>query len=365
MSQMAALTARVIVQPAEQANDRPAGSPDRSSKLREQPAARDALSEVLRSVRLIGGVFLDARFTAPWSVLSQITAQDMKPFIASPAQVIGFHFIIEGKLLVAIEGEPPLEVSAGEIVLLPRNDVHMMATSLDLPPIKGSDLIQRSSTGGLARASHGGGGTQTHMICGFLASEDLYNPLIAALPRMLKLDVRQGLSGDWVEACVRYAASELADGRVASSSVMSRLSELLFVEAVRTYAATLGERDTGWLRGLADPQVGRALALIHHRIDASWTAETLAREVALSRSAFVDRFTSLVGMPPIRYLTVWRLRAAQLHLQETRKSIAQIAPLVGYESEEAFSRAFKREFGLSPARWRDRGLARQYDTAAA
>jgi transcriptional regulator GlxA family with amidase domain len=138
---------------------------------------------------------------------------------------------------------------------------------------------------------------------------------------------------------------------------MSRLSETLLVEAVREYSSTLPENETGWLNGLRDPYVGRALTLIHGNIGKDWSAEELAKQVALSRSTFVDRFTSLVGMPPIRYLTVWRLRTARLHLREKQTTIAQLAHAVGYQSEEAFSRAFKREFGVSPAHWRDRQAA--------
>jgi AraC-like DNA-binding protein len=313
----------------------------------------DPLSEVLRSVRLTGGIFLDSRFTAPWCVFTQLLPDDIKSFLAMPTQVIAYHFIIEGRLLITVDGEPPMEAGTGEVVLLPRNDAHTMTSALGLKPVPASDLIQPSAEGGLARISHGGGGEEVHLVCGFLASEDLHNPLIATLPRMLKLDVRQGTSRDWVEASVRFAASELSKGNFASSSVLSRLSELLFVEAVREYSSKLGEREAGWLKGLADPQIGRALALIHHDIGAPWSAEALAKEVALSRSAFVDRFTTLVGLPPIRYLTLWRLQTARLNLRETRTPIAQLAHSVGYESEEAFSRAFKREFGLPPARWRD------------
>ena len=148
-------------------------------------------------------------------------------------------------------------------------------------------------------------------MCGFLGSEESYNPLIATLPRVLKLDVREGVSRDWVEASVRYAASELTAGRFASSSLMSRLSELLFVEAMRQYSVTFTDQDAGWLKGVADPQIGRALAAIHHDIGSPWSADFLAREVSMSRSAFVDRFTTLIGMPPIRYLTLWRLQAAR------------------------------------------------------
>jgi AraC-like DNA-binding protein len=263
----------------------------------------DPLSDVLRSVRLSGGVFLDVNFTAPWCVFAEITAEDCRFALAAPTQVIAYHFIINGRLLISVDDGPTIEVHAGEVVLLPRNDPH--------------------------------------------------NPLIATLPRMLKLDARQGASRDWVEASVRFAASELTKGRIASSNVMSRLSELLLVEAVREYSSTLGDQVAGWLKGLTDPHVGRALALIHQDPSASWSAEVLAKEVALSRSAFVDRFTTLVGVPPIRYLTVWRLQTARLNLRETRTTIAQLAHSVGYESEEAFSRAFKREFGLPPSRWRE------------
>jgi AraC-like DNA-binding protein len=312
----------------------------------------DPLTEVLRSVRLTGGVFLDARFTAPWCVFTKLDGEDCKLFLATPTQMIAYHFIIDGTLLVTVEGEPTIEVRAGEVLLLPRNNAHTLASAPGLKPKSARELIRPSADGGLARISHGGGGEAVHLVCGFLASEELYNPLIATLPRILKLDVRQGTSRDWVEASVRFAAGELTEGRLASSSVMSRLSELLFVEAVRNYSSTLGGQQAGWLKGLADPHVGRALALIHHNPSAPWSAEALAREVALSRSAFVDRFTTLVGMPPIRYLTVWRLQTAKLNLRETRTTIAQLAQSVGYESEEAFSRAFKREFGQPPARWR-------------
>lgn len=314
----------------------------------------DPLSDVLGSVRLTGGVFLDARFTAPWSVTARISADDCTRFLTKPGQVIGYHVVIDGRLLLSIEGAPSVEVRAGEIVLLPHNDMHIMSSAPGLKPVPAGELVQMSPDGGLAHLRHGGGGEETQIVCGFLASEGSYNPVIAALPRALTLDVRQGMSRDWIEASVRFAASELAEGRLASSSVMSRLSETLLVEAVRQYATTQADGNAGWLKGMKDAHVGRALALIHRDIGAYWSAEALAREVGLSRSAFMDRFSALVGVPPIRYLTLWRLETAKLHLRETQKTVAQLAHLVGYESEEAFSRAFKREFGLPPARWRER-----------
>jgi AraC-like DNA-binding protein len=318
----------------------------------------DVLSDVLRSVRLTGGVFLDAHFTAPWCVSAQLRAGDCKAFLASPTQVIAYHVILEGTLFVGFDGEPAVTVGPGEIVILPRNDSHTLASASGLKPIKADDLIQMSPDGGLARIVHGGGGASTRMVCGFLGADGGYNPLIAALPRALTLDIRKGTSRDWIETSVRFAAEELAAGRMTSIGVMSRLSETLLVEAVRQYATTLSDADTGWLKGLKDPHIGRALALVHKDIAASWSTDMLAREVALSRSAFIERFTEFVGHPPIRYLTVLRMQLAKQHLAESGRPIGQLAHLVGYESEEAFSRAFKREFGISPGAWRDRQAGR-------
>jgi AraC-like DNA-binding protein len=313
----------------------------------------DPLAEVLRSVRLAGGVFLDVHFTAPWCVYTQIEANDVRAFMTAPNQMIAYHFVIDGKLQISVAGEAPLDVGAGEIVLLPRNDIHTLASSLNHTPIAARQLIQRDENGGLPRISHGGGGEATHLVCGFLGGNELYNPLIATLPKMLKLDIREGTSRDWVEASMRYAAAELAEGKLASSGMMSRLSEMLFVEAVRNYASTLGDQETGWLNGLSDQRIGRAQALVHQNMGYPWSTEHLAKSAGMSRSAFVERFTKLIGMPPIRYLTVWRLQTAKLNLRETNMAISQLAHSVGYDSEEAFSRAFKREFGLSPARWKE------------
>jgi AraC-like DNA-binding protein len=326
--------------------------------IRPDSAPRvDPLSEVLRSVRLTGGVFLNAHFTAPWCVTANMDASDCAAFLARPAQLIAFHVVTEGELLVWVGDDEPIRARAGEILLFPGNDGHVLASARGVKAVRAGTLIQPAQNDGLARIEHGGGGASTRIVCGFLATEDGYNPLIASLPRVLSLDIREGTARDWIEASVRFAASEFAAGRLASSNVMSRLSETLLVEAVRQYSSALADADSGWLNGVKDPQIGRALALIHRDIALPWSAESLAKKVALSRSAFADRFTALVGMPPIRYLTVWRLQTAKLNLREMRTTIAKVAHTVGYESEEAFSRAFKREFGVSPAQWRDARIA--------
>jgi AraC-like DNA-binding protein len=274
--------------------------------------------------------------------------------MADLVQVIGYHVVIEGSMLVALDGEQPMELRTGEMVLFPANDDHTMGSVSGLTSVRACDLIQHSPDGGPLKIRYGGGGEETRVVCGFLGTQDAYNPLLKTLPRMLKLDISKAASRDWIETSVCFAAAELVRGRLASSSVMSRLSEVLLVEAVREYSSTLADREQGWLKGLNDPKIGRALALIHADIAAPWSADTLAKEVALSRSAFMERFSKLIGLPPIRYLTVWRLETAKRHLLESGMSISQIAQAVGYESEEGFRRAFRREFEMPPAEWRDR-----------
>lgn len=313
----------------------------------------DALSDVLRSVRLKGGIFLDARLTAPWSVLSEVTPEVCQPFFDRPARIIGYHYVVSGDLLMRVGDGPVIPVRAGEIIMLSRNETHVLGSAAGLMPVRTGDFIEPGEDGPMGRLVLGGGGPLTHIVCGFLGTDEVYNPLIEALPSALKVDVRDCATREWIDASMQFAATELMAGRAASSPMVSRLSELLFAEGIRQYVATLTDDDAAWIKGLRDPQVGKALALIHSDMTAPWSAEALAAEVAMSRSAFMDRFSAVVGMPPIRYQTAWRLRAAQEHLRESGMSVAQIGHAVGYESEEAFSRAFKREFGLSPARWRE------------
>jgi AraC-like DNA-binding protein len=314
----------------------------------------DPLSQLLGAIRLTGGIFLEARFTAPWCTASQITSQDVEAFLGTPGHIIAYHVVISGRLVCIVDGEPPMEVGAGEVVLLPRNDPHLLASAPGLPAIDAHELIRPGGNGGLPQIDHGGGGEATGIVCGYLTTEHSPNLLIASLPSLLRLDISKGASRDWVEASVRFAARELVKGKMSSLPMITRLSELLLVEAMRDYAATLDGAKAGWMKGLNDAQIGHALTLIHGRIEAPWTIERLAHEVSMSRSAFNERFTALVGLPPIRYLTQWRLQLAREKLRRGEQSIAQIAHAIGYESEAAFNRAFKRTFGEPPARWRER-----------
>lgn len=312
----------------------------------------DALSEVFAAVRFSGGVFLDAEFTAPWCVASQVGPEEFSAQGRMPAHLIAYHYIVSGKLFVCVAGTPPLHVGAGEIVLLPRNDSHMLSSDPKLRPEVIDGLVQEPTEQSPARLRYGGGGEPARIVCGYLGCEVPDNPLLSTLPPVLKLGVRDATGGAWIESSFRHAAEEFAHSGIGSAAVLGKLAELLFVDVVRRYLSTLPEGQSGWLAGLRDRMVGPALALLHSRFAHPWTTEELAREVGLSRSAFAERFTGLIGVPPMQYLTSWRLQLAALRLRESSVSTAQVAGDVGYESDAAFNRAFKRAFGMTPAVWR-------------
>ncbi|WP_454651101.1 AraC family transcriptional regulator [Bradyrhizobium liaoningense] len=315
----------------------------------------DALSDVLRVARLTGGVFVHAEFFAPWCMSARVAPEHCTPALGPATHLILYHYVVEGELRIRV-GEPNGEVMvlrAGDVVLLPRNDLHLVGSDLSVPPVAGADIIQPPKDGGLFTIRHGGGGECTRMICGYLGCEDIdQNPVLASLPALLKLDVEQGGAAEWIRSTFQYAADEVASGRPGSETVLAKLSELLFVEAVRRYAETLSEGQTGWLGGVRDPFVARTLALLHRDVTRDWDVEELSRQVGLSRSALAARFLDLIGMPLMHYLTSWRMQLASQKLRSTSTSLAQIAESVGYTSEAAFSRAFKKAFGIAPATWR-------------
>lgn len=313
----------------------------------------DTLSDIFRTLRLRGGIFLDARFTAPWCVASKVTPQDIAAFLKSPAEIVTLHYVVSGRAYVGIGEGERVVVNSGEIVLLPRNDAHVLGSGVGGEPVNSHHLIELAPEGGLARIVHGGAGELCHIICGFLATEEQRNPLIQSLPPLLKVNIREAVSRDWIESSVRYAAEGLHHGNVAASPVMGRLSELLFAEAIRAYAMGLPESERSWLKGLSDQYVGRAIAAVNADLAHDWTVDEIAARAGLSRSAFVARFTDAVGLPPMKYLTLSRLALAKQLLLDRRQPVAQVAAKVGYEAEEAFNRAFKREFGQPPAKWRD------------
>jgi AraC-like DNA-binding protein len=311
----------------------------------------DALTDVLRVVRLTGGVFLEACFTAPWCVTSRVGPGDCGPLLSNTTSIISFHYVISGHMHIAVDGEPSICVGGNTIVLLPRNDAHLLASAPGLPSLDSHMLIQNPN-GALLRIEHGGGGATTRIICGYVGVESQEHPLFNALPRLMAMNLDGKPGADWIARSFQHAAQEVALCRPAAGTVLAKLSELLFAEALREYAERLPSDRTGWLAALHDPAISRALARMHERIAHPWTAESLSREALLSRSAFADRFTQLLDVPPMTYLTRWRMQVAAQQLRETARPIAQIATDVGYESEATFTRAFKRETGRAPGQYR-------------
>ena len=315
----------------------------------------DALSDVFRVAQLTGGVFLHADFFEPWCVAARLSPEHCAPVLGPASDLIIYHYIVEGDVRIRVDGAQgeDIRLGPGDVALLPRNDLHLMGSDLSLPPVAGRDVIRPPMDGGLLSVHHGGEGGRTQMICGFLgcAGADR-NPVISTLPPLLTFNVADGWAAEWIRSTLQYGASEVAAGRPGSATLLAKLSELLFLEAVRRYTETLPDGQTGWLAGLRDPHVGRALTLLHRDVNRRWTVDDLSREVGLSRSSLADRFIRLIGIPPMHYLANWRMQVATQKLRTTNASLAQVAETVGYDSEAAFSRAFKKAFGTAPATWR-------------
>jgi AraC-like DNA-binding protein len=316
----------------------------------------DALSDVLRAARLGGGIFFHAEFSAPWCLAARMTPEMCGPLLPSAGNLIPYHYVAGGELSVAVDGQPARRLGRGDIVVFPRNDFHLMGSDLGLPPVSAAQVVLAGGGDRIPTVRHGGGGAVASLVCGFLACDQLLgNPIVSALPAAIVLRVDDTDSADWIRSTFQYAAHEAAAGQPGSETVLAKLSELLFVEAVREYVRAMPPERSGWLAGLRDPGVGRALALMHNEIAHPWSVEELGRRSGLSRSSLSERFTRLIGVSPMHYLVDWRLQVAGQLLRETADPLARIAERVGYESEAAFSRAFKKKFGRAPAGWRRDG----------
>jgi AraC-like DNA-binding protein len=313
----------------------------------------DALSDVLRLVRLTGAVFLHGELSAPWGVCAPSAAESTTALMPGAEHLVYYHLVTEGSCVATVAGADPVPLAAGDVVLLPHGDPHVMSSSPDVTAVPAWEVYSPPPPGDVVGLRCGGGGEVTGLVCGFLACEKgPCNPLLDALPPILRVNVRSDPTSAWIETSLTFGAREAAAQRAGGTTVLAKLSELLFVEGVRRYVESLPADQTGWLAGLRNRFVGRALALLHARPAHAWSVEELAREVGLSRSALADRFTDLLGQPPMQYLTRWRLQLAAQKLRSGQASVARIAEEVGYESEAAFNRAFKREIGAPPAAWR-------------
>ncbi len=312
----------------------------------------DALSETLRVVQLVGAIFIQGKFTAPWCYQSPSADTAAKVLEPNAERIVIFHLITEGECFVELEGDRPLKLVAGDAVLFPQGDAHLMTSQPGLLPARsgrlGDVLKRRPRT-----LMYGGGGATTRLVCGYLACDArLAQMLLAGLPPVVRVNVRGSNAGMWLEASVRYALAEARSPRPGGAGVLSKLSEVLFIEVLRQYMNEHHEGRTGWLAGLGDRIVGSALNAMHETPARSWTLEELARAAGSSRSVLAERFQQLVGTSPMQYLTQWRMLLAANLLCRSNAPLTRIAEDVGYQTDTAFSRAFRREYGAPPAAWR-------------
>jgi AraC-like DNA-binding protein len=314
----------------------------------------DVLSEVLKVVKLEGAIYYNAEFSAPWCFRAPPSRVVVPYFSPSGGHVIIYHLITEGQCLAGLEDEEPVAITAGDVVIFPHGDAHILSNGRGAARVDGERELHRILTQGLNLARIGGGGEVTRIVCGYMSCDpQLSQALLAGLPPVLKVPIRNDAAGQWLENSIRFSVGEAGAARAGGEAVLSKLSEALFVETLRRYIEQLPPEQTGWLAGARDPEVGRTLALMHRNPAQPWTIAALAREVGISRSVLAERFRHYLGEPPLSYLTRWRLQLGARMLKSGSRSVGEIADEVGYESEAAFNRAFKREFRVPPARFRN------------
>jgi AraC-like DNA-binding protein len=312
----------------------------------------DTLSDVLRNVRLKGAIFFDVHASDPWAAETPAGKLIVGRMFPAAEHLISYHAITRGSCWACVGSEPPLQLSAGDIVVIPHGDAHVLSNEPGLRGVLDVDRYRAPNEMELpVSITMGAGGAEsTGFVCGFLGCDARpYNPLLHSLPRVFK--VSDSVGGP-LSSYVQIALTESKTPRIGGESVLGRLSELMFVDVIRRFLETLPADRLNWLSGLRDPQVGRALAELHRDPARDWTLEALARRVAMSRSAFAERFMTFVGKPPMQYLANWRIQIAASQLASTKDTVAVIAGRVGYDSEAAFSRAFKKIVGSSPSDWR-------------
>jgi AraC-like DNA-binding protein len=321
--------------------------------------ATDALSDVLKAVRLTGAAFFDVIACSPW-VAEQPTREMVLPKVLPGAShLISYHVATEGRCYAAMIGGEPMPVEEGEVIVFTKGDAHVMSSDpgMRAQPVTQAE-VDYATAGPLPffRRVGEGSAPSVKLVCGFLACDaHPFNPLIDNLPPIIKVGRTTGSDTTWLGEFIRLATAETANKRAGGESVLAKLSELMFIEVVRRYIESLPAGKSGWLAGLRDPSVGKALALLHARPSHNWTIEELAHDAAVSRSVLAERFAMLVGMPPMHYLAMWRMQVATGMLGGG-VNIATIAAETGYGSEAAFSRAFKKLIGVPPSAWR-RGVS--------
>ena len=327
----------------------------------------DVLSDVLRVVRLSGAVFFTADFSSPWAIESPMPDRLASAVIPQAECVVLFHILVDGACEVACANHPMTTMEAGDVVVFPRGDQHVMRSHSTASATPLTSVFSPGAYDEPPQLSYGGGGRTSRFVCGYLNCDQRFSPLVEALPTMLVVRSRddyaaiEGIdaggsrpttvpqgSGTWLGTTLKFTVNEARTGRPGNAAILGRLTELMFVEILREYMQRLPADQGGWLAGLNDPHIGKVLRVMH---------ANPAREAAVSRSVLAQRFTDLVGETPMRYLANWRMQLAKQMMREGARNIQDVATRVGYESEAAFNRAFKRATGSPPAAWRKSALS--------
>ena len=309
--------------------------------------AADVLTTVMDAVRLRSRVFCRSELRAPWGM-------------ALPrSDYAHFHVIERGGAWLRVEGREPVALAGGDLVVVPHGTGHTLSDSLATKSRPLAEMAGRRGTeGGCVVMRGGGAGAETRLVCGsFRFDRREAHPLLELLPPLIHLRPAETPASEWLEATLRFLSWETRESKPGTETIVSRLTDVVFVQVLRAWIESLPEGQGGWMGALRDRQVGAALALVHRSPEREWTNAVLAEAVGMSRSRFAARFTALVGEPPLAYVTRWRLETAAALLRDSALSLGELAQRVGYDSEAALSKAFRRRFGAPPGAYRRRTAA--------
>lgn len=317
------------------------------------PAPTPPPADALARLRLEGAIFMRGEYTEAWAYES-LPPSDAAAILAPQAErVLLFHVVASGRCWIETEPGHPQWASAGDVIVLPYNDRHRMggSSAADCVPI--GDLIQRPPWERMPLVHHGGGGPRTTVVCGYLTCDDpIFDRRLGVFPSAFVVSPPEGPAREWVRTSIDFAMQQTTRLAADRFVVPTGLPELLLVEILKLHLADVPAAGRGWVGAIRDPVLAPALAAIHEAPGRRWTVTALAREAGVSDSLLDERFRAVLGLAPIRYLTGWRMHVADDLLRRTALGIGAVARRVGYESEEAFSRAFKRTHGVPPSRWR-------------
>ena len=312
----------------------------------------DALSEVLKVVKLRGALFFNAEFSAPWCVASSESSRIAPLLCPGADRVIIYHYLTDGRAYAQLRDGNRRDLGPGDVVIFPHGDAHVLGNGTG-KPVDSLNVFAKNLSSGLKVARHGGGGELTKFVCGYMACDPtLSEVVLVGLPSMFVVNISNDSAGQWLANSIQFSVREAGGRGTGSDAVLAKLSEVLFVETLRRFIHGLPDEQKGWLAGARDPVIGEALALLHENPAHPWTVANLSHQVGVSRTRFAERFRHFLGQPPMAYLARWRLKLAAETLVSSNANVGEIAAAVGYASEAAFNRVFRREFGCPPAQFR-------------